>query len=108
MFKENFIQLCNKNGESPSSVCRKVGITPATFSCWTETSVPRQATLMRIADYFGVSVEYLLGNEKGPGTDAEPENGLIICRNGVKENRPMTEEELAAFDAFYNTYIKKK
>lgn len=61
MFKENFIRLCNQKGESPSSVCRKVGIAPATFSCWTFESVPRKATLMRIADYFGVSVSYLIG-----------------------------------------------
>ena len=61
MFKENFIRLCNQKGESPSSVCRKVGIAPATFSCWTSESVPRKATLLRIADYFGVSVSYLLG-----------------------------------------------
>lgn len=61
MFKEIFIRLCNQKGESPSSVCRKVGIAPATFSCWTSESVPRKATLMRIADYFGVTVSYLLG-----------------------------------------------
>ena len=60
MFKENFIRLCNQKGESPSSVCRNVGITPATFSCWTSESVPRKATLMRIADYFGVTVDELL------------------------------------------------
>ena len=62
MFKENFIRLCNQKGEAPSYVCRQVGITPATYSLWTDTSVPRKATLMRIADYFGVSVDYLLGN----------------------------------------------
>ena len=61
MFKKIFIDLCNRKNESPSSVCRKVGITPATFSGWTEKTVPRQATLQRIADYFGVTVDCLLG-----------------------------------------------
>ncbi len=61
MFKENFIRLCNQNDVSPSAVCRAVGIAPATFSCWTEESVPRKATLIKIADYFGVSVDDLLG-----------------------------------------------
>ncbi len=64
MFKANFIRLCNKKGESPSSVCRNVGIAPATFSCWTDESVPRKATLMRIADYLGVTVDDLLSSEK--------------------------------------------
>lgn len=67
MFKKIFIDLCNKKSESPSSVCRKVGITPATFSGWTETTIPRQATLQRIADYFGVTPEYLLGKTEEKG-----------------------------------------
>ena len=60
MFKQNFINFCNKKGESPSFVCRQVGIAPATFSCWNENSIPRQATLQRIADYFGITPEELL------------------------------------------------
>ena len=60
MFKQNFIRLCNQKGESPSYVCRQVGITPATYSLWTDRSVPRKATLTRIADYFGVTVDDLI------------------------------------------------
>ncbi len=66
MFKDIFIRLCNQNKESPSAVCRNVGIAPATFSCWNDDSVPRKATLQRIADYFGVTVDYLLGKEEVP------------------------------------------
>ena len=62
MFKRNFINLCNEKGEAPSAVCRKVGITPATFSGWTDQTIPRQATLFRIANYFNVSVEQLLSD----------------------------------------------
>ena len=66
MFKEIFIRLCNEKGVTPSKACRDVNIAPATFSCWDENSVPRQATLLRIADYFGVTVDYLLGKEAPP------------------------------------------
>ena len=66
MFKENFIRLCNERGEFPSVVCKKIGITAAAFSKWTDESVPRRATLMRIADYFGVSTSYLLGTTDDP------------------------------------------
>lgn len=64
MFKENFIKLCNKRGEPPTVVCKNLGLSNAVFSKWTDESVPRQATLMRIADYFGVTVDYLLGKEQ--------------------------------------------
>ena len=76
MFKKIFIDLCNQNHISPSKVCRSVGIAPATFSCWTDESVPRRATLQRIADYFGVTTAYLLGEEtdRGPSESTEEKN----------------------------------
>ena len=70
MFKEKFIQLCNQKGESPSKVCECVGITRSSYSAWTDESVPRKATLMRIADYFGVTVDHLLGKEDAPVTES--------------------------------------
>lgn len=60
MFKENFIRLCNQKGVTPTAACAAVGLSNATFSCWTETSVPRRATLIKFADYFGVTVDELL------------------------------------------------
>lgn len=60
-FKQKFIELCNENGVSPSKVCAKIGITPASYSCWTDKSVPRKTTLMKTSAYFGVTVDYLLG-----------------------------------------------
>ena len=87
MFKEKFIKLCNEKNESPSYVCSKVGITPATFSCWTESSKPRKATLMRIADYFGVTTDYLL---------SEDEKKLVH----VDEPLGMTEKEKTVIRAY--------
>lgn len=63
MFKKNFIKLCNEKGVAPTVVCNEIGLSSATFSCWTDESVPRKTTLYKLADYFGVSVDYLLGNE---------------------------------------------
>ena len=76
MFKKIFIDLCNKNGITPSAACLKVGITPATFSGYTEKSIPRQATLQRIADYFNVSIEYLKGKEIEKPSD-EPKAEIV-------------------------------
>lgn len=59
-FKENFIRLCNNSNKSPSSVCHAVGISAAAFAQWTEKTIPRQATLIKIADYFGVPIETLV------------------------------------------------
>ncbi len=60
MFKKNFIKLCADRGESPSSVCKKIGISSAAFSQWTDDTIPRKVTQQRAADYFGVTVDSLL------------------------------------------------
>ena len=70
MFKNNFVKLCNKKGVAPTVVCQAIGLTASAFTNWSETSVPRRATLQKFADYFGVTVEYLLRNES-PATGAE-------------------------------------
>ena len=72
MFKDVFIDLCNKNKVSPTSVCVNIGLSNAAFSAWKDDTVPRKATLLKIADYFGVSVDYLLGKEG----NSESEDGL--------------------------------
>lgn len=61
MFKKIFIDLCNKKGVAPTKACTDNGLSNAAFSKWTDESVPRRATLQRMADYFGVSVDLLLG-----------------------------------------------
>lgn len=101
MFKKNFIDLCNKKGEAPSAVCRKVGITPATFSGWTEQTKPRQATLYRISDYFGVTPEYLLRDNETVSSRAAKESAIR------EEIDDMTPEELAKLKE-YAEFIKSQ
>ena len=79
MFKKNFIRLCSSVGESPSSVCKKMGLSSAAFSKWTEESIPRKATLQKFADYFGITVEELLSEETEPSVHIN--NGIIGNQN---------------------------
>ena len=69
MFKQNFINTCVERGIAPTVVLKNIGISHATFSNWTEDSVPRQTTLKKIADYFGITVEDLL---RDPAEKPEP------------------------------------
>lgn len=67
MFKQNFIKICSERGVAPTAVLRDIGLSNATFSCWTDESVPRQTTLVKIANYFSITVEDLLR-----GSDEQP------------------------------------
>lgn len=62
-----FEQLVAKNGISVYRVSKDTGIATATFSDWKNgRSAPKADKLQIIADYFGVTVDYLLTGEKKP------------------------------------------
>lgn len=62
-----FEQLCSERGVTPTQVARDNGITQQTVSHWkTRDSTPKAQTVQKLADYFGVSVDYLLGNVSEP------------------------------------------
>ena len=63
MFKRNFERLCNMRGKSPTAVCVELGLSHSVYSLWADSTVPRRATLQKIADYFGVTPEELLQDE---------------------------------------------
>ena len=111
MFKKTFIKLCNQKGESPSFVCRKVGITPATFSGWTEETVPREATLMRIAEYFDVSVDYLLGKEEKLTTEGSEQienNVVVFHRDGKTVTKKFTPAQMELIEKLLNEIPEDK
>lgn len=56
-----FEDLCAKNNVTPYKVGKATGIATSTLSDWkTGKSTPKQNKLQLIADYFKVSVDYLM------------------------------------------------
>ena len=78
MFWERFEKLCKESGTSPNAVCAKIGLSTATATHWKNGSVPKGDALAKLAKYFDVSVDYLLGIEK------EVEE-ISIARNRVRK-----------------------
>lgn len=63
---EIFEQLLKKHGVTAYRVAKETGVTTATLTNWKNGKyTPKQDKLQKIADYFGVSLEYLMtGKEK--------------------------------------------
>lgn len=60
-----FEQLLQKNGISAYKVAKDLGIAQSVLSCWKSgVSTPKIEKLQKIADYFGVSIQYLMGGEE--------------------------------------------
>ncbi len=64
MFWDIFVKLCNEKGEKPNPVAQKLKISSGAVTRWKNGATPQSTTLQKIADYFGVSVEYLVGTTK--------------------------------------------
>lgn len=63
MFIERLISLLRENSITKKQFLSDVGLGKNTFAYWEKTgAIPNKATVISIASYFGVSVDYLLGN----------------------------------------------
>lgn len=61
-FWNRFIGECERKGIKPNPAAEEMNISSATLTKWKNGSAPSTALLNKVAHYFGVSVEYLLGN----------------------------------------------
>lgn len=67
---EIFEQLLVKNNVSTYKVSKETGIAQSVFSSWKNgISNPKQDKLQKIADYFNVTVDYLMGIERNQNID---------------------------------------
>ena len=64
MFYDVFLSLCDVYGTTPIEVRKKLGISQSTMASWKSRGLtPSAGMAVRLANYFGVSVDYLLGYE---------------------------------------------
>lgn len=95
MFYDVFLSLCNKANIKPSKAAEECGINRSNVSLWKSKGyTPRGDALQALADYFGVSVDYLLGNEPKEKTPAEADvtfDDFTYAMYG--ESRELTEDD---------------
>jgi transcriptional regulator with XRE-family HTH domain len=98
---EKLQTLCKNRGFEISNLGGVLGInlSKGTISKWKKGAMPRAATLKAIADYFGVSVPYLMGEEiietkNSVEKTSEGDEVIIFHRNGKTESRRFTKEQM--------------
>ncbi len=93
MFWENFLKLCVEKGISATQAMSEIGLSGSGITKWKNGAAPRAATIRKIADYFGVSVEYLLGNEQLPEGVRKVEMRRVPLLGRIACGRPIFAEE---------------
>ena len=94
IFWKNLNRLCKDKGIYPNTVAAALGLSVATASKWKNGAQPRDVTLQKIADYFGVTVAELI-EEKKPTQEGELlEDVIIYHRDGQTVKREFTKEQM--------------
>ena len=79
---EVFEKLLKANGVTAYRVGKETGISTATLTQWKKgVSTPKQDKLQKIADYFNVSLEYLMTGDKYYLNDETAEMAQEIFEN---------------------------
>lgn len=88
MYK-NFAELLDRNNIKTNEVAKATNIPASTFTDWKKgKSSPKQEKLQKIADYFGVSIEYLMtGKERESNFTDENAHLVAKIRRESKTNK---------------------
>ena len=98
MFWKNFFELCQSQNKSPNSVAADIGLSSGSVSAWKSGRVPKFATLKKVADYFSVSVDYLLAEDPPARSRDEPSNAIFLEQQNI-HMIPLYESVSAGFGA---------
>ena len=95
MFWDNFLAECAKKGKSPAVVAEELGFSNSATTCWKNGSLPRMSSRKKIADYFGITVEELMGTKKEPAgmgeLDKQMQEIVELLNNATPEQRNAVE-----------------
>lgn len=104
MFWNNFLAECAKKGKSPAVVAEELGFSNSATTCWKNGSLPRMSSRKKLADYFGITVDELMGTKKEPAGMGELND---VKKQVVELMDDMSQEELDALFTLLKSKAKK-
>lgn len=80
MFWEIFSKLCDDKKIKPNPLGKELGISSGSITNWKNGKLPNGENLLKLANYFNVSVDYLLtGNN--PNANIFPDTNMELSYN---------------------------
>lgn len=100
MFYETLTKLCAQKGTSLTNLLSdELHMSTGNITNWKKGILPKSNTLAKLADYFDVSTDYLLGNGQKNKPSAEAKGLSEKEKQLLKAFRNMTDD---AQDSFLN------
>ena len=97
MFYDTFVFLCKQKGLSPSKAAMDAGISKSLVTKWKTngTEVPSPEVLKKLASYFGVTPDYLLGYDVQSQIDTLSQQ-IFNLKKEIRSADAERKEELEA------------
>lgn len=103
-FRERFSDLIDESGKTLTSIAKDLHVSNQTISAWrTGVRSPKAPTILTIANYFGVTVEWLMGFDFEKMQKKEDRIPIVVpdSERFVKLVRYMPQDEyLMVMNAF--------
>lgn len=100
-FYEKYLMLCDKNKKTPSGAALEMGLSKTTVNRWKNGGGITDATILKVASYFGIPKEELKGED--PAQKERPSTaGEIDLSSLSPEDAELVRKIMAASDAKKN------
>lgn len=108
---ENYCRIRDERGVTDYIVARETGLNQSVFSDWKKgKSTPKTEKLLRIARYFGISLDYLVTGQKTPAEATKTAQGphysrqvwelLVEAEKATTDDLRATTEMLRRLNAY--------
>lgn len=89
-------ELCDSNNVSITRLEKECGFSNATIKKWKETSIPGIDKVQKIAKYFNVTTDYLLGitNIPTPADELLGDSDIVTLQRAKSKMSPVDRERM--------------
>lgn len=103
MFFNRYKELCEEKNISVYRACTDIGLNRSAVAKWKEGAKPNSSTAAKLAEYFGVTTDYLLGQSEARtpgGRQISDEDIKFALFGGDGEITDAMYDEVKRFAAF--------
>ena len=108
-FKDRLKQLRLKNKLTQQNIANHFQTSPQSYAQWEKgLRKPSAENLQKLADYFNVSADYLLGKTDIPEPDLEIDLDTAIDNSVAYDGTPITDNDRTIIKDFLKEYFANK
>lgn len=109
MFSIRLKNLRIQNGYTQKEMAENLGTSQPSYQNWEKgTRKPSRITLQKIANFFNVSTDYLLGKTDIPDPDLDIDLDSAIDNSVAYDGTPITDHDREIIKNYLNEYFSNK